>query len=162
VARHAWEKTLKCTRFMGKCEGKKTLGRQRLRWEDGIWMYLREIGCSVRSGFIWLRLGTVARSCECGDDPSRSSAKEFISWFPDNSVMTIKTDRDRCFSHYNKFAIHILPCLRCCVAESCLPGACSFLRTVFCTRFGLLSLYERNNSSTTERIVVKFYVVLFY
>jgi hypothetical protein len=36
VARHAWEKTLKCTRFMGKFEGKKTLGRQRLRWEDGI------------------------------------------------------------------------------------------------------------------------------
>jgi hypothetical protein len=30
--------------LMGKPEGKRQLGRPRRRWEDGIRMYLREIG----------------------------------------------------------------------------------------------------------------------
>jgi hypothetical protein len=30
--------------LMGKPEGKRPLGRSRRRWEDGIRMYLREIG----------------------------------------------------------------------------------------------------------------------
>jgi hypothetical protein len=47
--------------LMGKSEGKKSLGRPRRRWEDGILMDLREIawGGGVWSGFTWLRIGTV-------------------------------------------------------------------------------------------------------
>jgi hypothetical protein len=33
-----------CRVLMGKPEGKRALGRPRLRWEDGIRMDLREIG----------------------------------------------------------------------------------------------------------------------
>jgi hypothetical protein len=36
-----------CTVLMGKPEGKRTLGRPRRRWEDGIKMDLREIGWGV-------------------------------------------------------------------------------------------------------------------
>jgi hypothetical protein len=45
--------------LVGKPEGKRPLGRPRRRWEDGIKMDLREIGCGVWSGFTWLRIGTV-------------------------------------------------------------------------------------------------------
>jgi hypothetical protein len=38
--------------LVGKPEGKRPLGRQRCRWEDGIRMDLREID------FNWLRIGT--------------------------------------------------------------------------------------------------------
>ena len=30
---------------MGRCEGKRPLGRARRRWEDNIKMDLREVGC---------------------------------------------------------------------------------------------------------------------
>jgi hypothetical protein len=39
--------------------GKRPLERPRHRWEDGIKMYLWEIGWGVWSGFTWLRMGTV-------------------------------------------------------------------------------------------------------
>jgi hypothetical protein len=39
-------------------EGKRPLGRTRLRWEDGIRMGLRGIGLGVGIGFDWLRIGT--------------------------------------------------------------------------------------------------------
>jgi hypothetical protein len=45
--------------FGGKARRKKSLGRPRRRWEDGIKMELREIGWGVWSGFSWLRIGTV-------------------------------------------------------------------------------------------------------
>jgi hypothetical protein len=45
--------------FMGKPEGKSSLGRPRRRWDDGIKIDLREIGWGVWSGFSWLRIGTV-------------------------------------------------------------------------------------------------------
>jgi hypothetical protein len=45
--------------LVGKPEGKRTLGKPRHRWEDGIKMDLREIGWGVCSGFTWLRMGTV-------------------------------------------------------------------------------------------------------
>jgi hypothetical protein len=47
--------------LVGKPEGKRSLGRPRRRWEDGIKMDLREIGWGggVWSGFSWLRVGTV-------------------------------------------------------------------------------------------------------
>jgi hypothetical protein len=41
--------------LVGKPEGKRPLGRPRLRWEDGIRMDLREM---VWIGFEWLRTGT--------------------------------------------------------------------------------------------------------
>jgi hypothetical protein len=39
--------------LMGKPEGKRPLGRPRLRWKDGIRMYLREIG---RGSVDWIQL----------------------------------------------------------------------------------------------------------
>jgi hypothetical protein len=44
---------------IGNTEGKRTLGRRRRRWEDGLKMNLRDIGWGVRSGFTRLRIGTV-------------------------------------------------------------------------------------------------------
>jgi hypothetical protein len=45
--------------LVGKPEGKRPVERPRRGWEDGIKMYLREIGWGVWSGFTWLRIGTV-------------------------------------------------------------------------------------------------------
>jgi hypothetical protein len=46
--------------LFGKLEGKRSLGRLRHRWEDGIKMDLEEIdGGGVWIAFIWLRLGAV-------------------------------------------------------------------------------------------------------
>jgi hypothetical protein len=44
--------------LMGKPEGKRPLGRPRRRWENGIRMYLRDIGLVVWIGFDWLWTGT--------------------------------------------------------------------------------------------------------
>jgi hypothetical protein len=44
--------------LVGRPEGKRSLGRPRRRWEDGIRMDLREIGWGVWIGFDWLRTGT--------------------------------------------------------------------------------------------------------
>ena len=41
---------------MGKPEGKRPLGRPRLRWEDNIEMDLQEVGCGGR-GMDWIELG---------------------------------------------------------------------------------------------------------
>jgi hypothetical protein len=45
--------------LVGKPEGRSPLRRPRHRWEDGIKMDLEEIGWGLRSGFTWLRIGTV-------------------------------------------------------------------------------------------------------
>jgi hypothetical protein len=45
--------------LVGKPEKKRTLGRPRRRWKDGIKMDLREIGWGVWSGFTRLRRGIV-------------------------------------------------------------------------------------------------------
>jgi hypothetical protein len=37
--------------LVGKPEGKRPLGRPRLRWEDNIKMVLQEVGCGVWTGF---------------------------------------------------------------------------------------------------------------
>jgi hypothetical protein len=39
--------------LMGKPEGRRPLGSSRCRWEDGIRMDLREIGCR---GVVWIHL----------------------------------------------------------------------------------------------------------
>jgi len=47
--------------FVARSEGKRPLGRFRRRWEDNIRMDLSEVGWSVWTGFIWLRIGTSGR-----------------------------------------------------------------------------------------------------
>ena len=44
--------------LVGKPEGKRPMGRPRRRWEDNIKMDLQEVEGVVRSGWIWLRIGT--------------------------------------------------------------------------------------------------------
>jgi hypothetical protein len=43
--------------LMEKPQGKRPLGRSKRRWEDGIRMNITKIGCGVRSGSSWLRIG---------------------------------------------------------------------------------------------------------
>jgi hypothetical protein len=56
--------------LVGEPEGKKPLRRPRYRWEDGIKMYLREIGWE---GVEWIRLAPDRDHCEHSDEPSGSS-----------------------------------------------------------------------------------------
>jgi hypothetical protein len=46
--------------LVGKPEGKRPLGRPRLRWEDNIKLDLRGVGWwgGAWTGLIWLRIGT--------------------------------------------------------------------------------------------------------
>ena len=44
--------------LVGKREGKRPLGRPRLRWEDNIKKDLQEVGYAVWTGSSWLRIGT--------------------------------------------------------------------------------------------------------
>ena len=41
-----------------KPEGKRPLGRPRIRWEDNTKMDIQEIGSGVWTGSSWLRIGT--------------------------------------------------------------------------------------------------------
>jgi hypothetical protein len=43
---------------VGKPEVKRPFGRPRRRRKDNIKMYLKEVGCGVWTGSIWLRIGT--------------------------------------------------------------------------------------------------------
>jgi hypothetical protein len=53
-------------------DGKRPLGRRRRRWEDNVKIDLQEVGRTAWTGLIWLRIGTVAGACECGNEPSCS------------------------------------------------------------------------------------------
>jgi hypothetical protein len=44
--------------LVGRPEGRRPLGRSRLRWEDNIKTDLQEVGCRAWTGLIWLRIGT--------------------------------------------------------------------------------------------------------
>jgi hypothetical protein len=55
-----------------KPQRKSPLERPRHRWEDKIKIGLKEIGWRMRTGFIWLRIGTVAGSCKHGNEPTDS------------------------------------------------------------------------------------------
>ena len=57
--------------LVGKPEGKRPLGRPRLRWEDNIEIF-RNWDVEVWTGSSWLRIGQVAGTCECGNEPSGS------------------------------------------------------------------------------------------
>jgi hypothetical protein len=58
--------------LMGKPEGKRPLGRPRRTWEDGIRMYLREIGWG---GLGWIQLAQDRDRWRAGE-PSGSGATE--------------------------------------------------------------------------------------
>jgi len=47
-----------CRVLVGKPEGKRPLGRPRRRGEDNIKIGIQEVGCGVRTGWSWLRIGT--------------------------------------------------------------------------------------------------------
>jgi len=38
-------------------EGRRPLGRPRLRWEDNIKVDLQKVGSGARTGLIWVRIG---------------------------------------------------------------------------------------------------------
>ena len=44
--------------LVGKPEGKRALGKPRLRWEDNIKIDLQEVGVGAWTGSKWLRIGT--------------------------------------------------------------------------------------------------------
>jgi hypothetical protein len=59
--------------LVGKLEGKRPLGRPRLRWESNIKLELREIEWDVWAGSIWLRIGiSGGLLCELGNEPTGS------------------------------------------------------------------------------------------
>jgi hypothetical protein len=43
--------------LVGKPEGRRTLGKSRLRWEDNIKMHLQEVGWGTWTESNWLRIG---------------------------------------------------------------------------------------------------------
>jgi hypothetical protein len=49
-----WEEEKRIQGLVGKPEGKRPLGRSRLRWEDNIKMDLHKVGCG---GTDWIELG---------------------------------------------------------------------------------------------------------
>jgi hypothetical protein len=51
--RHAWRRREVFTVLFGRLEGRRPLGRPRLKWEDNIKRDLREIGID---GANWIRL----------------------------------------------------------------------------------------------------------
>ena len=56
---HVWGESRSVYRVLvGKPEGKRPLGRPRLRWEDNIKMDLHKMGWDTWTGMIWLRTGT--------------------------------------------------------------------------------------------------------
>jgi len=55
--------------LVGKPEGKRPLGRSRLRWEDNVKMGLYEVGFGGVDR-IDLAHGQLAGTCECGNEPS--------------------------------------------------------------------------------------------
>jgi len=69
-----------CRVLVGKCEGKRPLGRSRHRWEENIKMDLQEVGCG---GLDWIDLAQdrdrVAGTCEGSNEPSGSiNCGEFL------------------------------------------------------------------------------------
>ena len=62
-----------CRVFVGKPDGKRPLGKTRLRREDNIKMDFQEVGCG---GYVLDRAGSgkgqVLGTCECSNEPSGS------------------------------------------------------------------------------------------
>jgi hypothetical protein len=64
--------------LVGKPKGERPLERPRHRWEDGMKMNLREIGWGGGVDESGSGLGSLAGSCECGDEPLGSDATELV------------------------------------------------------------------------------------
>jgi hypothetical protein len=65
--------------LVGKPEGKRALWRPRRRWKDGIRMDLGRLGWGYGLHSTGSGQTPVAGCCECGDEPSRSCAMEWVS-----------------------------------------------------------------------------------
>jgi len=48
------------------------LGRPRRRWEDNIKMDFQAVEWGAWTGLMWHRVGRVAGTCECSNEPSGS------------------------------------------------------------------------------------------
>jgi len=57
---------------VGNPEGKSLLVRISRRREDNIKMNFQEVGCGTWTRSIWLRIGQMTGTCECGNEPSDS------------------------------------------------------------------------------------------
>jgi hypothetical protein len=67
--------------LVGKPDEKSPLGSPRRSWVNNIKMDIGEIGWGVLIGLVWLRLGRVESSCECGNGPSGSiEGWEVLEW----------------------------------------------------------------------------------
>jgi hypothetical protein len=72
-------------------EGKRPLWRPRRRWEDVIRMVFGEIDWGCEVDLVGSGEGPAAGCCECGDEPSCSSATELVIVWVWNMVSQIKT-----------------------------------------------------------------------
>jgi hypothetical protein len=77
---HAWERRGKCTRFWWESPKERDqLEDQGVGGKMGSEWVLGRLAWGVWIGFDWLRTGTGASCCECGDEPSGSCATESVS-----------------------------------------------------------------------------------
>jgi hypothetical protein len=53
---HVWGEERRVQNFGGKPEGKRPLGRPKLRWEDNVKMDHQELDVGVWTGWSWLRI----------------------------------------------------------------------------------------------------------
>jgi hypothetical protein len=58
--------------LVGKHEGKRPLGRPRLKWKDNIKIDLEDGHGEASIGLIWLRMRTGGGFCNCGNELSGS------------------------------------------------------------------------------------------
>ena len=65
--------------LVGIPQGRRLLGQPRRRWEDNIETDLQEVVCGAWTVSSRLRIGTVAGTCESGNEPSGSIiCEEFL------------------------------------------------------------------------------------
>jgi len=57
---------------VGKPDGKRPCGRPRLRWRIILRWTFRKWDGRAWTGLIWLRIGQVAGTCKCDNEPSGS------------------------------------------------------------------------------------------
>jgi hypothetical protein len=58
--------------WMGRPEGKRPLGRPRIRWEDNIKMDFQKVEWGSWTGLMWRRSGEGTGFCGCGNEPLAS------------------------------------------------------------------------------------------
>jgi hypothetical protein len=74
-------------------EGKRPLGRPRRRWKDNIKCIIKKW-----TEFIWLRIGEVAGTCKCGNEPSGSiKCKEYLDQLINGQLLSNDSELKTCF-----------------------------------------------------------------